>query len=51
MEWKVDKLLRFSEVNGINDALQGDTSLRWYNIEGNTENEDDVDPEEAEGIG
>ena len=30
MEWKVGKLLKFSSLPGINDALEGDTRLELF---------------------
>ena len=47
--WSVQKLLNFSYLPGINHALEGDTSLKWYGDGGDSS--DSVDASEAEGIG
>ena len=53
LEWKIDELLRFSETSGINDALEGDTSLRWFGEDwnGEPETEEEEDEMDAQGIG
>ena len=52
LEWRIDELLRFSEVPGINDALEGDTSLRWFDIDTEeTQDEGSGMEDDEEGIG
>ena len=52
LEWKVDELLRFSEITGVNDALEGDTSLRWFDLDTRSEENTGSNTEEdEEGIG
>ena len=49
VNWSVQKLLNFSYLPGINDALEGETNLRWYGDGGLSSDTDEL--EEAEGIG
>ena len=52
LEWKIDELLRFSESPGINDALEGDTSLRWFTTDERSGEASGSDSEkDEEGIG
>ena len=48
-KWSVQKLIEFSYLPGIDDALQGDTSLRWYGDQENGSSQSSAD--EPSGIG
>ena len=51
LEWRVDELLRFSEIPGINNALEGDTSLKWFDLVNEDGESESVEEDDQEGIG
>ena len=50
MNWSTKDLIDFSNLPGINDALEGDTGLEWYGIwsERDTSGEEEMD---RDGVG
>ena len=48
-KWSVQELIEFSLLPGVDNALQGDTSLRWYDATNNNSGQSSA--EEASGIG
>ena len=47
-EWSIQKLIDFSFLPGIDQALQGDTSLRWYGLQ---DGDSSYSEDEPTGIG
>ena len=51
-DWNVRTVINFSFLPGINDALEGDTRLKWFaSLEGWSSEDDASDPDNPTGIG
>ena len=52
MKWAPKKLLSFSFLPGIRDAIEGNTALRWFGLDEEDLDEEDLDVDpDATGIG